>query len=89
MPELARFYGIIIRMYTEPDAPHHRPHLHAYYQGAVAMYSIVTVELMAGSLPTRQRRLVEAWAEVHREELLANWERLQAGASPLPVPPLR
>jgi hypothetical protein len=89
MPEIARFFGIIIRMYTEPGAPHHRPHLHAYYQDAVAIYSIDVVELIGGSLPRRQHRLVEAWAELHQNELLANWDRLQAGQPPVKIGPLR
>ena len=40
MPEISRFFGIIIRMYAEPNAPHHRPHFHAYYQGDVGVYAI-------------------------------------------------
>jgi hypothetical protein len=89
MPELARFLGIIIRMYAEPSAPHHRPHFHAYYQDAVGIYSIDTIELISGALPRRQHRLVEAWAELHQDELLANWERLQAGQPPHKIDPLR
>lgn len=89
MPEIARFYGIIIRMYTEPGAPHHRPHFHAYYQDAVAIYAVDTIELIGGSLPRRQQRLVEAWAELHQDELLANWERLQGGHPPVKVAPLK
>ncbi|MBI3362021.1 MAG: DUF4160 domain-containing protein [Chloroflexi bacterium] len=88
MPELARFYGIIIRMFAEPDAPHHTPHFHAYYQDDMAVYSLDPIELIAGSLPQRQRRLVEAWAELHKDELLADWKRLQAGQKPEPIPPL-
>ena len=75
-------------MYVEPDAPHHRPHFHAYDQDAVAIYSIDTIELIAGALPRRQHRLVEAWAELHQNELLANWERLQAGRPPVKIDPL-
>ncbi len=89
MPELARFYGIVIRMYMEPGAPHHRPHFHAYYQGEMAIYAVDAIEILAGSLPRRQLRLVEAWAELHRDELLADWERLQAGQAPLPIVPLQ
>ncbi len=88
MPELARFFGIIIRMYMEPDAPHHTPHFHAYYQDVVAIYSIDPVELISGSLPKRQQRLVEAWAELHQADLLNDWERLLAGQKPLPIAPL-
>jgi muramidase (phage lysozyme) len=89
MPELSRFFGIIIRMYWEAAAPHHAAHFHAYYQDEVAVYSIDPVELNAGSLPRRQHRLVEAWAELHQAELAADWERLQAGQRPVPIEPLR
>jgi hypothetical protein len=88
MPELSRFFGIIIRMYWEINAPHHRPHFHAYYHDDVAVYSFIPVELIAGSLPRRQRRLVEACAELHEAELRDDWDRLQAGRTPLPIEPL-
>lgn len=61
MPELSRFFGIIIRMYAEANVSHHAPHFHAYYQEHVAIYTIDPVELIAGTLPRRQQRLVEAW----------------------------
>ena len=89
MPELSRFFGIIIRMYAEPLAPHHRPHFHAYYQDAVAVYGLGPVELITGSLGLRQQRLVEAWAELHEEQLMQDWLLLQAGRHPLPIPPLQ
>lgn len=88
MPELSRFYGIIIRMYAEPFAPHHLPHFHAYYQEAVAVYGLSPVELVSGTLPLRQQRLVEAWAEMHQEELMADWRLLQEGRRPQPIDPL-
>ena len=89
MPELSRFFGIIVRMYWEASAQHHKPHFHAYYQDDVAIYGIESIELIAGSLPRRQQRLVEAWAELHQQELREDWERLQAGQRPLPIAPLR
>jgi hypothetical protein len=89
MPELARFFGIIIRMYVEPNAPHHTPHFHAYYQDEMAIYSIDPVELLSGSLLRRQQRLVEAWAELHNAELLTDWQLLQTFQKPLPIEPLR
>jgi hypothetical protein len=88
MPELSRFFGIIIRMYMEVGGPHHAPHFHAYYQDDAAVFSLDSIEMIAGKLPRRQRRLVEAWAELHQEELLADWQRLQAGLSPVPIDPL-
>ena len=89
VPELSRFFGIIIRMFAEPRSQHHRPHFHAYYQDDVGIFSIDPVELMAGSLPKRQRRLVEAWAELHQAELLADWKKLQEGRLPEPIDPLK
>ena len=89
MPELARFFGIIIRMYSEPGVPHHQPHFHAYYQNAAAVFSIEEIEMIGGSLPRSQQRLVEAWAELHIGELQENWDRLQAGQLPYQIAPLR
>jgi hypothetical protein len=88
MPELSRFYGIIIRMYMEVGQPHHLPHFHAYYQDDEAVFGLEPVDMIAGSLPRRQRRLVEVWAELHQGELLTDWARLQAGQVPLPIDPL-
>ncbi len=89
MPEIARFFGIIIRMYAEPGAPHHHPHFHVYYQNHIAIYRIDVIELWSGALPKRQQRLIEAWSELHQGELLENWQRLQAGQLPFKIAPLR
>jgi hypothetical protein len=89
MPEIARFLGIIIRMYAEAGHQHHSPHFHAYYQDAVAIYNIESLELIAGKLPRRQERFVEAWAELHQKELLENWKRLQKGQPPAKIKPLQ
>lgn len=84
MPEIARFFGIVI----EPGAPHHRPHFHAFYQEAAAVVAIQPVELIGGALPRTQQRLVEAWAEIHEAELREDWDRLQAGQHPFKIEPL-
>jgi hypothetical protein len=89
MPELSRFFGVIIRMYAELGVQHHRPHFHAYYQDRVAVFSIDPIELIVGELPKRQHRLVEAWAELHQRELLTDWDRFQTGFQPWPIEPLR
>lgn len=88
MPELSRFLGIVIRMFVEVGEPHHLAHFHAYYGREVAVYRLRPIELLEGGLPRRQQRFVEAWAELHEEELLADWELLQAGRKPLPIEPL-
>jgi hypothetical protein len=76
-------------MFAEPGAPHHRPHLHAYYQDDVAIVAIDTIEVIAGGLPRRQLRLVEAWVEIHKEELATDWSLLQSGRPPQKIEPLR
>jgi hypothetical protein len=89
MPEISRFYGIIIRMFAEAGEGHHRPHFHAYYQNDSLVLAIDTIEAVGGGLPPKERRLVEAWAELHRDELLEDWRRLQAGQLPIKIEPLR
>lgn len=89
MPELSRFYGIVIRMFVEAGESHKRPHFHAYHGDEVAVYGLAPVELIAGGLRRKEARLVEAWAELHEVELNADWQRLQAGGLPLPIEPLK
>jgi hypothetical protein len=89
MPELSRFFGIVIRMFTEAGGQHHHAHFHAFYQEYAAVFAIDTVECLGGKLPTAQRRLVEAWVEIHREELQQDWELLQTGQPPVKIEPLR
>ncbi len=89
MPEITRFFGIIIRMFEETGERHHTPHFHAYYQDDVIIYSIDPVDVIAGKLPKRQQRLVEAWAEIHKQDLLANWDLLVTGQPINRLPPLQ
>lgn len=88
MPELSRFYGIIIRMFAEHGGQHKTPHFHAIYEAKEAVFQIDPVQLLDGSLPSKQRRLVEAWAEIHQQELQAAWEALDKGKLPNPIQPL-
>jgi hypothetical protein len=79
MPALSRFFGIIIRMFVEPDSKHHTPHFHAEYNEHEAVYAISygqRVARLSGSLPEKEERLVLAWAEIHRAELDTAWEKL-------------
>lgn len=89
MPEISRFFGIVIRMFAESGAPHHRPHFHAYFQNQAGIFAIDTIELIGGGLPAKEMRLVVAWAEIHRQELLDNWKALQRGRLPSKIEPLR
>lgn len=67
---------------------HHSPHFHAYYQNAAAVFSIDPVELLAGELPRRQMRLVEAWAELHQDDLMSVWNLMSTGEPAHPINPL-
>lgn len=89
MPELSRFFGIIIRMYLEAGIQHHVPHFHAYYQNESGVFSIEPVELIAGNFHRKQQRLIEAWAELHADELINDWKLLQSGRLPTPIEPLK
>jgi hypothetical protein len=71
MPEISRFFGIVVFIYFKEHNP---PHFHAEYGGQVAAFSIPELSLMEGSLPRRVIALVLEWAFEHRQELLANWE---------------
>jgi hypothetical protein len=86
MAELSRFFGIIIRMFAEHGGKHHRPHFHAFYQEYEAVFAISPVQLISGA---KQQRLVEAWAEIHQDELLAAWQSLDSGQSPASIRPLQ
>jgi hypothetical protein len=89
VPEISRFFGIVIRMFAEPGSPHHAPHFHAYYQDEVGIFGLDPIDLIAGSFPRKQRHLVEAWAELHQTELVSDWKKLQAGQKPAPIDPLK
>lgn len=74
MPELSRFYNIIIKMIYSDNTQHNKPHFHVYYAEHQAAVSI-DGEIIAGSLPLKQLRLVQAWATIHEEELYEAWNK--------------
>jgi len=87
MPTISMFYGIIIRMYFAPGE-HNPPHFHAYYNEFKATFSIETLEVIEGNLPRKQKRLVQAWAELHMDELRADWELAMNGEPVYKIDPL-
>lgn len=74
MPEIARFYGITIKMLFSDDVQHNKPHFHVYYSEHSASVG-VDGELIAGSLPVKQFKLVQAWAAIHEDELYTAWNK--------------
>jgi len=71
MPEIARFYGIVIKLFFGDHPP---PHFHAIYGEYVGLFNIETLEMIEGDLPNRARKLVIEWATTNRTELKRMWE---------------
>jgi hypothetical protein len=88
MPIISMFYGIIIRLYLVDTQRHHLPHIHARYGEFEAAIGIADAEVLAGELPRKQLRLVQAWVELHHDELLADWELAAQGELPYKIQPL-
>jgi hypothetical protein len=85
MPEISRFFGIVIAIYYKE---HGVPHFHAKYAGQTGVFSIVDLKLIEGRLPKRVVALVLEWAFEHRSELLENWQRAVAQVPLQPIAPL-
>lgn len=88
MPIISMFYGILIRMYLLDNQQHNLPHIHARYAEFEASINIDDGELLAGDLPRKQLRLVQAWIELHRDELMADWQLTMSGENPYKISPL-
>jgi len=85
MPELSRFFGIIIRMYYDDHPP---PHFHAIYDDEEMQVTIEPIAILNGQLPRRATSMVIEWAALHQRELLANWRRLEAEQTVVKIKPL-
>ena len=85
MPEISRFYGIIIYMYM---SEHNPPHFHVWYENYKA---IITIKdgTITESLPRRALNLVYEWLDIHKDELLENWNRLANFETPQKIEPLK
>ncbi len=88
MPIISMFYGIIVRLYLLDDRQHHLPHIHARYAEFEASIRIDSGDVLSGELPRKQLRLVQAWIELRRDELMANWELAVNGEKPYRIEPL-
>jgi len=89
MPTISMFYGILILMYFYDNKKHNAPHIHAEYAEFEASISIDDGAILSGGLPNAKLKLVQAWIEIHREDLLANWKLAVKGESVFKVDPLR
>ena len=89
MPTISMFFGIVIYLYYFDNEKHKLPHIHAFYQGHEAVFAIGDGSVLVGDMPTKQIRLVQAWIEIHREDLVADWDLAVKGEAPFPIDPLR
>jgi hypothetical protein len=86
MPTISMFFGLIIRMhYSE----HNPPHIHVRYQDTNAVINLLDGKIIAGTLSDRHYRFVQTWVDIHKEELLANWQLCQNGEEPFRIDPLK
>jgi hypothetical protein len=89
MPVISMFYGIVVLMYFFDDKRHKMPHIHAQYGEEEAVVSIPEGNVLAGTLPPAKLKLVLAWIEIHKDELLANWRLATEGQQVFNIDPLK
>ena len=89
MPVISMFYGIIVLMYFVDVKKHKRPHIHVQYQDEEAVFAIPDGKILEGSLPQHKIKLVSAWIEIHREDLMADWKLAVQGAPVFKIDPLK
>ena len=89
MPTISMFYGILILMYFYDNKQHGCPHIPAEYGEYEATIAVEDGSILGGGLPPAKMKLVQAWIEIHREDLLANWKLAVAGEPVFKIDPLR
>lgn len=88
MPTLSIFFGIIVRMYKELGGKHSLPHIHAEYSGEEVVVAL-DGQVLEGDIPANKMKLLQAWMEIHKEDLEANWKLLSEGEQYFKIDPLR
>ncbi len=89
MPIISMFYGLIIYMYYYDNNKHKLPHIHVKYNDDTAVYSIPLGNLLEGSIPLNKQRLLKAWIEIHKEDLMADWQLAINGSLLFTIDPLK
>ena len=85
MPEISRFFGIVIKMFFDDHNP---PHFHAEYGDSEALVDIRSLSVFAGRLPPRVMGLIVEWSTLHQQELPDDWGRAQAQQALQKIHPL-
>jgi len=89
MPVISMFYGIIILMFYFDNKKHHLPHIHVQYAEHSAVVAIENGDIIEGDMPGPKMKMVQAWIEIHRDELLADWKMAVEGYQPFKIEPLK
>jgi len=89
MAIIAMFYGIIVSMYYFDNRRHHLPHIHVKYQEQEAVIAIPVGEVLEGELKPNKMKLLQAWIEIHQDELMADWELAGQGENVFKIDPLK
>jgi hypothetical protein len=89
MPVLSMFYGIIVSMYFLDTKKHKLPHIHVRYQDEEVVIAIPEGTILEGEIPNPKLKLVAAWIEIHRDELMADWSLAVSGQAVFKIEPLR
>ena len=89
MAVISMFYGIIVSMYYFDNRRHKKPHIHVRYQEDEVVIEIPTGEILEGSIPRNKMKLVEAWIEIHKDELMADWNLAAGGENIFKIDPLK
>ena len=89
MPAISMFYGIIVYMYFVDNKQHRLPHIHVRYQNDEVIVAIPNGEVLEGDIPKSKMKLLQAWIELHKDELAADWALAVSGQQPYKIEPLR
>ncbi len=89
MPSISMFYGIIIYLYFKDNNQHNKPHIHVKVQEKEVIIAIPGGEVIEGNIPSSKMKLVQAWIELHKDELIADWLLAVSGELPYKIDPLK
>ena len=89
MSAISMFYGLIIYLYFKDNRQHKLPHIHVKYQEHEVVVQIPNGNVLAGSIPNSKMKLLQAWIEIHADEIMADWELALAGELPYKIEPLK
>lgn len=89
MPVISMFYGIVVRMFHFDNVRHKTPHIHVEYGEYNAVIAIPAGRLIAGKMKPAKLKLVQAWIEIHHDELMADWKLATEGQKVFKIDPLR